>query len=172
MTKSLIFIGMAGVGKSTIGKSIAQHFNLNFIDTDKLISNHYHMSIQNLILKVGDKKFNEIESEFVVRGLADLAVISPGGSFVYAQNVIDKIRNNVLFIYLFDEPQNIINRISNLESRGIVGLNDKSFDELCYERHDLYQKIAHVQFNLNQYSFNEVTNQLIEYLMLIFNDRL
>ena len=37
MTKSLVLTGMMGVGKTTIGKSLAQSLSYNFIDIDKLI---------------------------------------------------------------------------------------------------------------------------------------
>ena len=37
MTKNLVLTGMMGVGKTTIGKSLAQILSYNFIDIDKLI---------------------------------------------------------------------------------------------------------------------------------------
>ena len=37
MTKNLVLTGMMGVGKTTIGKSLAQSLSYNFIDIDKLI---------------------------------------------------------------------------------------------------------------------------------------
>ena len=37
MNKSLVLTGMMGVGKSTIGKSLADKLSYTFIDVDKLI---------------------------------------------------------------------------------------------------------------------------------------
>ena len=37
MKKSITLIGMAGAGKSTIGKRLAKILNLKFIDGDKII---------------------------------------------------------------------------------------------------------------------------------------
>ena len=172
MIHSIIFLGMAGVGKSSIGKSVAQELGLSFFDTDKLISNHYNQSIQDIITKYGDSKFNEIESTFVMKFTNDLNIISPGGSFIYSTEVIQNIRSESLLIYLYDEPHNIKKRISNLHTRGIVGLDKKSFEQLCSERHDLYQAVAHIQFNLNQFSFDEISRQIIEYLKLLLHNRL
>ena len=45
MIYSIIFLGMAGVGKSSIGKSVANELALNFIDTDKVISDHYRQPL-------------------------------------------------------------------------------------------------------------------------------
>ena len=96
-----------------------------------------------------------------------LSVVSPGGSFIYSDDAIQNIRKNALFIYLYDDPMNIKKRISNLETRGILGLERTSFEDLCQERHKLYQQAAHIQFNLNHYGFDQVTNQIINYLTFI-----
>lgn len=36
---SIILIGMAGAGKSTVGKLLAEKLNLNFLDCDEYIEN-------------------------------------------------------------------------------------------------------------------------------------
>ena len=48
--KNLILTGMMGVGKSTVGKSLAKKLQYNFIDIDKLIEIKEKTSI-NLIFK-------------------------------------------------------------------------------------------------------------------------
>lgn len=161
--KSIIFIGMAGVGKSSIGRLVASHFNLPFIDTDKLISGDRHLPLNQIIDEIGADQFNRLEAHYVEKSLDELSIISPG-SFAYSEDCINRIRDDVVFIYLFDEPHNIKSRIPNIETRGILGLNEKSFEELCFERHDLYKRVANVQFNVNHYGFDEVTNQIIQYL--------
>ncbi len=167
MIKTVIFIGMAGVGKTSIGKLVSQHFKLRFIDTDKVISNAYNASLPEVISKVGEDEFKRIEAQYVCDSMAELSIVSPGGSFIYAVDTIEKIKDEALFIYLFDEPNNIKKRILNLHTRGIVGLKDKTFEQLCFERHKLYEKAANIQFNLNHDSFDDVTEQIIEYLTLL-----
>ena len=157
---------MAGVGKTSIGKLVSQYFKLKFVDTDKLISNDYNDSLQAVISKLGESEFEKIEAQYVCNAMSELSIVSPGGSFIYSVDTIEKIKDDALFIYLFDEPNNIKKRILNLHTRGIIGLKDKTFEQLCFERHELYEKVANIQFNLNHYSFDDVTNQIIEYLKL------
>jgi shikimate kinase len=161
---SVIFIGMAGVGKSAIGKTVALHLGLHFIDIDDLISNEFGAPLHDIINRYGESEFQRIESQFVVKSLGDQHILSPGGSFIYQNNTIDSIKNTTLFIYLFDTPEHILSRIPDIQSRGIIGINNKSFEELCVERHLLYESAANVKFNLNVYGFDVVTHQIIQYL--------
>lgn len=167
---SVIFIGMAGVGKSSIGKEVADYFKLPFIDTDKQISGDRHLPLNKIIDQIGIQEFNELEATYVEKSLNKMAIVSPGGSFIYSTDCINKIRNDVIFIYLFDEPKNIKARIPNIETRGIVGLKEKTFEELCFERHHLYKNVANVQFNINHYGFDQVTNQIIQFLDQFINN--
>ena len=48
MNKNLVLTGMMGVGKTTVGKSLAEKLSFRFIDIDKLIEEKEGCSI-NLI---------------------------------------------------------------------------------------------------------------------------
>ena len=50
MKKNLVLTGMMGVGKSTVGKSLAKKLSFKFIDIDKVIELKEGCSI-NLIFK-------------------------------------------------------------------------------------------------------------------------
>ena len=51
MNKNLVLTGMMGVGKTTVGKSLAEKLSFRFIDIDKLIEEKEGLSI-NLIFKL------------------------------------------------------------------------------------------------------------------------
>ena len=42
---NISFIGMAGCGKSTLGKAISEELSINFIDTDLLIEKKYNATL-------------------------------------------------------------------------------------------------------------------------------
>ncbi len=44
---NISFIGMAGCGKSTIGKALSENLGINFTDTDLLIEERFNASLNN-----------------------------------------------------------------------------------------------------------------------------
>ena len=63
--QNIVLIGLPGSGKSTIGKSLAKLLNYHFVDTDKIIEYTYKLSITNIILKYGLKRFRQIEQNIL-----------------------------------------------------------------------------------------------------------
>ena len=51
MIKNLVLTGMMGVGKSTIGKRLAEKLSYNFIDVDKLVEAEEGCSINMIFTK-------------------------------------------------------------------------------------------------------------------------
>ena len=46
--KNVSFIGMAGCGKSTIGKALSENLGINFTDTDLLIEERFKASLEQI----------------------------------------------------------------------------------------------------------------------------
>ncbi len=133
-------IGMSGVGKSSIGRSLSREFNYRFLDTDRLIERRKKRGLQVLVDSLGDDAFIALESQAVtsVKPTSHM-IIATGGSVVYSPKAMGHLRSFSLVVYLHDDIDHIKARISNMESRGIVGLKNKGFDEVFAERVSLYQ---------------------------------
>jgi len=162
--KPIIFLGMAGVGKTTIAKAVSVELNMHFIDTDDQIIHDKNIPLDELIKQIGDDAFINLEAEYVKKLLVKNCVFAPGGSFIYAKDVINSIKDDVVLIYLFDEQKNILNRIPNLKDRGIIGFTGNNFSEIYNERDLLYKEVAHVQFNINHFGFDKTTSNIIKFL--------
>ena len=59
--KRIFLIGYMGAGKSTMGKSLAQVMNLEFIDLDNFIEARMHKTVKEIFAEVGESGFREIE---------------------------------------------------------------------------------------------------------------
>ncbi|NJN30318.1 MAG: shikimate kinase [Synechococcales cyanobacterium RM1_1_8] len=80
---NIYFVGMMGVGKSTIGRLVAKELGYQFFDTDTLIEQVAKRSIKEIFAQEGEVAFRELESQ----SLAELSayqglVIATGGGIV------------------------------------------------------------------------------------------
>jgi 23S rRNA (adenine2503-C2)-methyltransferase len=139
---NIALIGMAGVGKSFIGKHLAEKMGYSHIETDQLMDCE--------VGKIGvrkeqlpDDEFIRLEGE-VILGLGDKksAVVDTGGSAIYSKRAMESLKSNATVVYLKDRVENIKKRFGEREYPHLVGIKRKSFDELFWERDKLYEKYA------------------------------
>ena len=86
--KNIGFTGMTGVGKTSFGRKVADHYRMEFIDTDEEITKRSGMKITDIFSSYGEGYFRKIEEEIVAEAAsADNTVISFGaGALSSARN--------------------------------------------------------------------------------------
>ncbi|NQY74828.1 MAG: AAA family ATPase, partial [Candidatus Margulisbacteria bacterium] len=105
------FIGMPGVGKSTIGKSLAKHLQYDFIDIDQIIVREMGQPIAEIIQMKGVQTFKDLEETTVLNlGPLHHTIISTGGSLVYSHPAMNWLSKHSTIIYLKDSLNNIQKR--------------------------------------------------------------
>ena len=67
--KNLIFLGMMGSGKSSIGNLVSKKLNLQFIDIDSLIVENTGMSISEIFERKGENYFRNLEEKITLKCL-------------------------------------------------------------------------------------------------------
>ena len=148
MNKSITLIGMAGAGKSTIGKQLAKLLDFKFIDGDLIIERRINQSIQNFLDQHGGKEFTKIEEEVLLTINFNKMILATGGSAVLSDTAMKFIRKESEVIFLDVTYENISKRILNLSERGLVKEPNQSLQETYDERLSLYRKYAdHVVAN-------------------------
>lgn len=147
---NITLIGMAGAGKSTVGKVLAKSLGYTFLDVDRLITEKAGVPLQVLIDKQGDLALIKFEEEAILNlGHMENCVISPGGSVIYSEKAMEHLKKISKIVFLDAPFRSIVKRIPNARKRGIVGLRDRSLKELFEERMILYQKYADFSIKLN-----------------------
>ena len=69
LNKNLVFLGMMGSGKSSIGCLVSKKLNLPFIDIDGLIVERTGMNISEIFEKKGEDYFRIIEEKITLKSL-------------------------------------------------------------------------------------------------------
>ncbi len=148
MDKSITLIGMAGAGKSTIGRSLAKLLGFKFLDGDVIIEEKINQSIQSFLDQKGGKEFKQIEEEVLLSINFSNTVLATGGSAVLSNTAMNFLRKESEVIFLDVSYENISERISNLSERGVVRRPKQSLQETYNERLSLYKKYAdHIVIN-------------------------
>ena len=142
MNNSISLIGMAGAGKTTVGKSLAKLLNYSFIDGDIKIEEKINQTIQSYLDQYGRKAFKEIEEEVLLSVNFNQTVLATGGSAVLSDTAMNFLRENSEVIYLEVSYETISERIFNLSERGVVRGPGQSLLETYNERLELYKRYA------------------------------
>jgi len=133
---------MAGAGKSSVGKKLAEQLNLDFIDSDLLIEERYRKPLQDILNKKGNHKFQQIEEDALLSVNFKQIVLATGGSAVFCDEAMKYIKENSTVIYLEVPFEDISARISNFSDRGLLKRSDQTIQEAYKEREGLYQQYA------------------------------
>ena len=67
--KNLVFLGMMGSGKTTLGKIVSKKLNKEFIDIDQLIEIQEGMTISDIFQKKGESFFRKFEERISIQNL-------------------------------------------------------------------------------------------------------
>lgn len=152
---NITLIGMPGAGKTVLGKKLAKRLNYKFLDPDEIIRKKTKLRLQQIIDKFGDDKFLEIEKKTILQ-LSKLCrcVISPGGSIVYLPEAMKFLKKNSVVVFLDAPFESIEKRLTDLATRGIVGIKNRNLKTIFKERQILYKKYADVTVQIAK-DFNQ-----------------
>ncbi len=140
--KNLVFLGMMGSGKSSIGYMIAKKLKLSFIDIDKEIENETEMSIKRIFETKGENYFRKYEEKITLKKLKlRIAVISLGGGAFMNTNIRKEVLKNHLSFWLNWNTEILINRIRNSKKRPVAFNSSKEeLTNLIIKRSNFYSK--------------------------------
>ena len=162
--KPIIIVGMMGVGKSVIGRILAQNLNRKFYDIDENIEKKYNMKIYEIFEDYGEKKFRDIEYKEIKSIPKDCNAIiaTGGGAFTYTRNIT--ILNKIgLTIWLDASPLIIIERLKkNASNRPLLKkVNIETYiDNLLIKRNPFYAK-ANLAIISKKTTKNEMKNKIL-----------
>ena len=164
---NIALIGMAGVGKSYVGKHLAGKTGCDYIEVDGLITLEADkIGVEKFSLS--DEKFTQLEEKAVLSlGGKTNCVFDTGGSVVYSGRAMEWLKNNSTVVYLKDKTDNIKKRFKERGEIPLVGIEGKSFKGLLEERSALYEKYADFIVDVSEYeNLKGVLNKVIKLINL------
>ena len=140
--KNLIFLGMMGSGKSSIGSLIAKKLQLNFIDIDNVIENELGLSIKKIFEIKGENYFRKFEKKTTLKKLkSSSTVISLGGGAFSNKEIRKEVITNHISFWLNWSNDILLNRIKNSKKRPLAfNSSENEIIDLIKKRSNIYSK--------------------------------
>jgi shikimate kinase len=161
--KNLVFLGMMGSGKSSIGKLVSKKLCLKFIDIDDLITNEEGMSISKIFEVNGEDYFRNLEEKITLKILKKSGnVISLGGGGFINDKIRDEVLVNHNSFWLFWDESILVKRIANSKNRPLVfKSSNEEIKQLIKKRSKIYSK-AQFKINCNKLTKTEIVKKIIK----------
>ena len=152
---------MPGSGKSTLGLILAKALQKDLVDTDALILQKQNRTLQNILDEQGYLTLRAIEEEMLLNTRFPNHIVATGGSAVYSEKAMHHLKQFGPIIFLDVTLPELLNRIHDIDTRGIARHPSQSFAELFEERRPLYQKYADIIINCENKSPELIIEEII-----------
>ena len=143
MSKNLVLTGMMGVGKSTIGKSLADRLSFSFVDIDKLIETKEGSSINLIFRNKSENYFRRLENIVSLEELKKSdSVISLGGGAFLNNAIRRAVKYSSVSFWLDVDIDELTKRLNKTKRRPLLsGKNLKdNINKIYLERKKTYSE--------------------------------
>ena len=163
LKENLVFLGMMGSGKSSIGSLTAKKLELNFIDIDTEIENELGISIKKIFNTKGEDYFRKFEEKITLKKLKlNPVVISLGGGAFMNKNIKKEVLKNHLSFWLNWNYKTLLSRIKYSKKRPLaINAKDDELVSLIKKRSDIYSKALY-QIKCDNLSKNEIVKKIVD----------
>jgi len=161
--KNLVFLGMMGSGKSSIGNLVSKELDLPFIDIDYLIVKDAGMSISKIFEKKGEDYFRQLEEKITLKCLKKInnVVSLGGGGFINAKIRKEVLANHFSFWLNWDESI-LIKRIKDSKKRPLAFKSrEKEIRTIIKNRSKIYSN-AQFKINCDKLTKTKIVKRIIE----------
>jgi shikimate kinase/shikimate kinase/3-dehydroquinate synthase len=159
--ENLVFLGMMGSGKSSIGLMVSKKLNIDFVDIDQEIEKKIGMTISKIFENQGEKYFREVEEMITLKLLKkNKTVISLGGGAFLNNKIKKEVLDNHISFWLKWDIKTLVNRIQNSQKRPIALKASKNeLIDLIKKRSIVYSK-AMYKIDCENLTKNEITKNI------------
>jgi shikimate kinase len=160
---NLFLVGPMGAGKSTIGRRLATHFGLPFLDLDEEIESRTGASVTLIFELEGEAGFRKRESSLLVElAQREGLVLSTGGGTVLEAQNRDVLRARGYVLWLRASVAQQLRRLDRDRKRPLLAGPDRRerLEELAAQRDPLYAEVADHEVHGSDQNVGSVAQRL------------
>jgi shikimate kinase len=162
-TQSIFLIGLMGAGKTTIGRLLARHRHMEFIDSDHEIEGRCGVSIPTIFEIEGEAGFRKREA-CIIDELTRRPgiVLGTGGGAVLDPRNRECLKTRGTVVYLRCHPEELYLRTRHDRNRPLLQTEDPlaRLNALYAQRHPLYMETADIVLESGRQSVHCLVRKL------------
>lgn len=159
----IALIGFMGVGKTTLGRLLAEEMGYEFVDTDHVIEKLSGKTTEEIFEYHGERAFRGLETAVIQKIFKNSypKVVSLGGGAVMDETNCAVVREKCLVIWIWASVQSAINRL-DFYTRPLLKSSDtvKKAESLMEERRPRYARLADLVINSEQETVQELVRRI------------
>ena len=138
----IVLVGFMGSGKTTVGRRLAQHLHLPFVDLDDRIEAAEGRPISDIFAQDGEPAFRDIEHRALGLALSGDGVLALGGGAYVQPRNRDLLRGRATVIWLDVPLEDALRRVAPAGHRPLAK-DPVRFAELYHARRAAYAEADH-----------------------------
>jgi shikimate kinase len=164
--KSIVLVGLMGVGKSTIGRRLAGRLGLPFVDSDDEIESAAGMKVGELFEEYGEDYFRDGERRVITRLIdGETKVIATGGGAFVQDETRALILAEATAIWLDADIDILAERVSRRDTRPLVrGADPKAVLTALAEKRNPFYAQAQFHIQSGEGVHEETVDRILEAL--------
>lgn len=159
---NIILIGFMGVGKTTVGKLLAQRIGYRFVDADRVIEKETGLSIPQIFSRYGEGYFRQLEGQTIRRVLSHSGIVlATGGGAVMDPANFSFLMENGCVVALDAGEETLWERLKSCKDRPMLYSDNprERMRALLEMRRPVYHR-AHYVINVDDKLPHEVVDEI------------
>lgn len=164
--RTITLVGLMGVGKSSVGRRLANALELPFKDADVEIEAAAGRSIPEIFTSLGEPAFREGERRVITRLLEDPPhVLATGGGAFITPETRALIKERSISVWLKADLEVLVRRVGRKDNRPLITGNDplEVLTDLAAVRYPIYAE-ADVVVETGDTAHHVTVDQVIQAL--------
>jgi shikimate kinase len=142
---TVVLVGLMGVGKTSVGRRLAERLKVSFIDADHEIERAAGCSVADFFKKFGENEFREGEKRVIARLLElEPCIIATGGGAYMALETRELIEKKAVSLWISADLDVLDGRLARRSGRPLLQTDDPraTIKTLMEIRYPIYAEAA------------------------------
>ena len=167
--KSVVFVGLMGAGKSSVGKRLSEEINIPFVDSDDEIELAAGMTVMEIFDQFGESYFRSGEERVLKRLLSGHPqVIATGGGAFMSKKIRSMINANGVSVWLSADFETLWERVQGKKTRPLLQVKNpqKTLKDLITKRTPIYETADIILHSKKNGTHSSIVSKIIKLLSL------